>query len=370
MRADAVRLAMIGLLVVGGLWFLVSVRAILTPFIVGLLLAYLLAPAVAFFERKRLPRRLAVAVVYLILLLIFALLGLWLLPRAFAELGRLAESIPAYTAQAQALIARAQARYQFIPPSARQMIEQATANLGGGLLGVVRNAVHGGTGLVAGVLNFLFAWLLAAYFLADWRALGARCLALLPPKARPFAEEAVADLDRMVGGYFRGLIVVAGLTGLFSGLVALVAGLRYALLFGLLSAVGEFIPYIGPVAAAAAPVIMAWLRSPALALKVALAYLVIQQVMDNVVGPRIVGQRLGLHPVAVMFALLAGERLFGLPGMILAAPVAGVIGVALRRGAGWAAGAPGRTDGAALAGAVAETAAAAEDEPPSERPPR
>jgi len=365
MRADAVRLVVIGLLVVGGFWFLVSVRSILTPFIIGLLLAYLLAPAVTFFERKRLSRRLAVAVVYLAVIAACALLGLWLGPRMFAELARLAENIPAYTAQAQALIARAQARYQFIPPSARQMIEQATANLGGELLGVVRNAVHGGTGLVAGLANFLFSWLLAAYFLADWRELGARCLALLPPAARPLAQEAFADLDRMVGGYFRGLVVVAGLTGLCSGVVALLAGLRYALLFGLLSAVGEFIPYVGPLTAAAAAVIMAWLRSPALALKVALAYLVVQQVIDNVVAPRIVGERLGLHPVAVMFALLAGERLFGLPGMILAAPVAGVIGVALRRGAHWAAGALGRTGEAGIAGAFAETAAAADNEPPS-----
>lgn len=335
MRASTIRLIVLALIGVAALTLLVSVRTVLTPFFIGLLIAYLLAPAVAYGERHKLPRGVAVALVYLMLILALVLLGNWLVPRLFAELVRMAESLPAYTTQVQDLIAQAQARYQFVPPSVRQVIEQSAANVGSGLLDILKNAIQGSTGLVSGLVSFAFAWLLAIYFLLDWHKLGDRCLALVPPAHRAVVQDAAADMDKMLGGYLRGMILVASITGLLSGMIVFIAGLRFALLFGLLSAAGEFIPYIGPLAAAAAPVIMAWLRSPVLALKVAIAYIVVQQIQSSFISPRIVGRSLGLHPVVILFALLAGQMLFGMPGMLFAAPVAGLINVAWGHAAPW-----------------------------------
>lgn len=345
MRSNAARWIVIGLVAAATLLLAFRLRAVLSPFLTGLVIAYLLAPAAAFFQRRGLSRGLAVAAVYATVIVVFSLVAVWVMPRVFAELARLAENLPAYTEQIQGLIAQAQARYEFVPPSVRQVIEQTAADLGAGLMTAVKTAIQGSAGFVSGLANFVFAWIVSVYFLLDWRKIGQRCLALLPLASRPVAEQLAADLDDLLGGYLRGMAMLAVITGVASGFIVLIAGLRFALLFGILSAVGEFIPYFGPLAAAAAPVIMAWLRSPALALKVAIAYIMVQQIQSNVISPKVVGDRLGLHPLAILFALLAGQSLFGVPGMLLAAPVAGMLGILIRYASRWLPGSRPATGG-------------------------
>lgn len=307
--------------------FLLRVRAVLTPFVLATILAYLLAPAVRFLGRRRLSRFLAIIVLYLVLLAIIGSFFFYLIPSLVAELEKLAQNLPGYTAQVQGLVQYFQQRYRHaaLPDPVRQVIDESVAGIGNTLLDFVRRTVQDILGFAPQLINVILAPVLAFYLLLDWDAIGRQLMAALPARRRPAILAALADMDRMLGGYVRSEIIVAAIVGGLSGLAMALLGLRFALVFGVISGIGELIPYFGPVLAAIPPIAFALLRSPGLAIKVGVAYVVIQQLEGNVIGPKIVGDHVGLHPLVIIFALLAGGTVAGIPGMLLAVPIAGVI---------------------------------------------
>ncbi|MGE5559856.1 MAG: AI-2E family transporter [Chloroflexota bacterium] len=307
--------------------FLYRVRTALTPFVLAVILAYLLAPAVDFLGRRRLSRLVAIIVVYLLLFVAIGSFFVYLIPSLVGELERLAQNLPLYTAQVRGLVEYYQLRYRHavLPEPVRQVIDESVASVGSSLLGLVRRIVAGILSFAPQLVNVVLAPVLAFYFLLDWNAIGGRLMAALPARRRPAILAATADMDRMLGGYVRSEIIVAALVGGLSGLAMLILGLRFAVVFGVISAIGELVPYFGPFLAALPPVALALLRSPALAVKVAIAYVIIQQIEGNIIAPKIVGDHVGLHPLVVIFALLAGGSLAGVPGMLLAVPAAGVL---------------------------------------------
>jgi len=306
---------------------LYRVRAVLVPFALAIALAYLLAPAVGFLERRRLSRALAIGLVYLALLAGIGSLLFYLIPSLVGELERLAQNLPVYTAQVRGLVEYFQQRYRHaaLPDPLRQIIDESVASVGDNLLAMVRRTVQGILGFASQLVDIVLAPVLAFYFLLDWENIGRRLVATLPTRQRPAILAAAADMDRMLGGYIRSEIIVSAIVGALSGLATALLGLRFAVLFGVISALAEFIPYFGPVIGAAPPVALALLRSPTLALKVAVAYAIIQQLESSLIAPKIVGDHVGLHPLVIIFALLAGGKLAGVPGMLLAVPVAGVL---------------------------------------------
>lgn len=310
-----------------GITFLYRVRAVLAPFALAIALAYLLAPAVGFLERRRLSRAVAIALVYLALLASIGTLLFYLIPALVGELERLAQNLPVYTAQVRGLVEYFQQRYRHaaLPDPLRQVIDESVASVGDSLLAMIRRTVQGLLGFASQLFDIVLAPVLAFYFLLDWENIGRRLMTALPTRQRPAILAAAADMDRMLGGYIRSEIIVSAIVGALSGLATALFGLRFAALFGVISALAEFIPYFGPIIGAAPPIALALLRSPALALKVAVAYAVIQQLESSLIAPKIVGDHVGLHPLVIIFALLAGGKLAGVPGMLVAVPVAGVL---------------------------------------------
>lgn len=324
MAARTTRVITLVALAVIAVVFFWRIRSALSPFIAGLILAYLLAPAVGFLTRRRLSRALAIAVVYLLLFAIIGTLLVYLVPALVVELNRLAQNLPGYTAQAQTLIAQLQQRYQtaIIPEQVRTVILNAVTTVGTRLLATVQTSLEGIVDLVSTLFRVGLSLILSVYFLNDWESIGHGLQALMPARFRPTLIATAAELDRMLGSYIRSMIIVATIIGVLAGLATQLWGLRFSLIFGLIAGVMEFIPYFGPVLAAAAPIILALFTSPALALKVGVTYLVIQQIESTIISPKIVGEHVGLRPLVIVFALLAGETIAGIPGMLIAVPVA------------------------------------------------
>lgn len=325
MSARTTRIIALAALAAAIALFVWRVRDILSPFIAGLVIAYLLAPLVGTLTRRRLSRSLAIALVYLML---FALIGtflFYLIPGLVVELTRLAQNLPGYTEQAQGLITQLQQRYQLesMPDQVRQVIINAVTTVGTRLLTAVQRSLEGVVNVVSALVKVGLSLILSVYFLNDWEAIGRALQGLMPARLRPVILAAAADLDRMLGSYIRSMIIVATIIGLLSGVATGLWGLRFALLFGLIAGIMEFIPYFGPVLAAVPPIILALFTSPTLALKVAITYVVIQQLESTIISPKIVGEHVGVRPVTIVFALLAGQALAGIPGMLLAVPVAG-----------------------------------------------
>ncbi len=200
------------------------------------------------------------------------------------------------------------------------LVESGSAFLGGSLavLGQLANVV----------VDLLLVLVMSLYLVLGGARLRAGFLRLVPVEHRPqvaFVEETVV---RVAGGYLRGQLLMAVSIGLMAGVGAMLFGLRYPIVVGVIAGVLELVPMVGPILGAAPALLLAVLLQPfPTVIWVGLYFLAIQQIESNVLGPRITGHAVGLHPLAAMLALLAGLEVAGLLGGLFAVPVVGVISV-------------------------------------------
>lgn len=305
---------------------LLAVRPVTIPFLLAVALAYLLAPAVGALEARGLSRPLAILAVYLGLGLAAAALILQVLPGALREWQRLARDLPAYGAQARAALDALQARFRDagLPQGLRAGLDQTLARLQQRADGLMATAV-GNLLLYLEWLGYLaLAPILAFYLLRDLEAFKAAFARLLPDRWRGPVLGLLRDIDGVLAGFVRGQVLLAAAVGTLAGLACHLLGLRFAFLLGLWAALTEMIPYVGPLLGAVPAVVVALAQSPVRALQVAAAFALIQQLENAVLGPRLLGAHVGLHPLVVLLAVLAGGYLFGVPGLVLAVPAAGV----------------------------------------------
>ena len=165
--------------------------------------------------------------------------------------------------------------------------------------------------------------------LLDLKTIKACVYRVFPRDSKSEWWDLMDSLDAVLNGFVRGQVIIAVLVGLMSALALTILGVRFALILGLIAGVFELVPYFGPVLGALPAVSLALLESPLLALKVTVAFIVIQQVESAILSPKIMGDRVGLHPVAVILAVLVGGHLFGFWGIVLAVPGAALAKVLL-----------------------------------------
>jgi len=314
------------------LLLLYLVRSILPPFLLALALTYLLDPPVRYLVRRGLSRLAALVILYLVLGLLAAVLFYFLVPGFVAQLSRLADEVPRYGRQLQEWVSRVQRDYTRapLPDALREAVDQGIRDLQDGLLRGVESVLGGMASLLTGLFSLLLAPVLAFYLLRDLDRLKHGALTLIPPAARAEALGLLREIDASLGGFVRGQLLVAAVTGLLSAVALSLLGVNFSVLLGLFIALTDVIPYVGPILGAVPAVAIALLQSPVLALKVVAALVLVQQFEAAVVHPRIVGTTVGLHPLTVIFAVLAGVRLRGAVGLVLAVPVAAVFGVLWR----------------------------------------
>lgn len=308
------------------------------PFIVGLLLVYLLDPPVRWLVRLHLPRVLAILIVYVVaIVLIIEFLALTLTPlineirRFIEDLPTLVEDLDAQLQQLGEFYARLQ-----IPDAVRAWIDGLLAGIGqeggigaGGMdLSVLLPVLTGATGLIGLVFGYLILPVWVAYLLKDRVALLAAFDRAVPASWRFDVWAVVRTVERVFGQWVRAQIVlglsVAVLTfvGLLvaSELIDPIFG-RYAILLSVVAGVLELVPIIGPIIAAIPAVLLAATVGPGAVIAALVLYTLIQQVENNFLVPKIQGDAVELHPAVVMFAIIVGGSLAGLLGAILALPV-------------------------------------------------
>lgn len=321
--------AVLALALVGGGALVLAVRPVLIPLGLAVAMAYVIAPAVAFGERHGLRRDRAILLVYAVLALLMTVVVLGLLPAAYREVQRLAQGLPEFLAQGRTWLSALQARYQAagLPDGMRDGIDGYLLDLERQGNRLAAGAVGGLLGLLEWGLYLVLAPIFAYYILKDLDRLRRAVTWALPRRWRRTTWLLVHRVDGVLAGFVRGQLLLALMVGLLAALAVRLLGLRYALLLGLWAAVAELVPYVGPVVGALPAVLSGMMVSPVRGLQVALAYAIIQQLETAVLGPKILGENVGLHPLAVLCAVLAGGYLAGLPGMVLAVPVAGVLRV-------------------------------------------
>lgn len=307
-------------------------RAVLVPFLLAIILAFVIEPAVHFFEARRIPRLGAILLVYLGASLLVAALLFWLIPGLVRQLTVLAAALPGLAAQVQALLAEMQARYTQagLPAQIRQVLDGAIARAENDLLTFIQSILSGLFGAVSAVVTLLLAPFLAFYLLRDRESIRAWVLSVLPVSTRGETLRALAEVNQVLTGYIRGQLLVTLTVGTLVGVATYLLGLPFSAILGVIAGVTDIIPYFGPVIGAIPAVSLALLRSPLLAAETVIALFAIQQVDSIFITPRFVGGNVGLHPLVVIFSLLAGAELFGLAGILVAVPLVAIGKVLLK----------------------------------------
>ena len=326
-------LAWLAGLVLFGL-FLKLFSPILLPFVAGLAIAYFVDPAVERLGRAGLNRWLATS---LVLVIFFVLFGLALLPLVQTQILDLAAKAPKLLAAAQEkltlLVSRLSAE---LAPQDLERLKGAVGGFAGDalkLVGGLLGKIWSGGLAFFNLLSLIFITpVVAFYILRDWPLILKKLDSWLPRDHAGTIRGLVSEADEMISGFVRGMGIVCLILAAFYGIALTVIGLDFSLVIGIAAGLISFIPFVGAIVGFVAAVGMAMVQFSDWVPIVAVAgVFVTGQVLEgNLLTPRLVGERIQLHPVWIIFALLAGGAVFGFVGVLLSVPVAAVIGVLVR----------------------------------------
>ncbi len=325
---------LIAIALVGGLLYLLA--PVLTPFVAAALLAYIGDPLADRLQKLRMPRTLAVVAVFVLTFLMLALLVLLVGPLIRSQVGALLNALPGIVAQFE----------QVWLPNIAEMLDMdigddvgigAFVERYGDMAGswgtkVLVGLTQSGSVVFAAILSLFLVPILTFYLLRDWDLILAHLTALIPSGQRETIVGLARDVDDMLGAFLRGqLLVMLALSIIYSIGLGLI-GLEFAIAIGVVSGLVSFVPYLGLIfGIALASLTVALEPSPLLKLLGVVATFSIAQVIEgSVLTPKLVGDRIGLHPVLIIFAVAAGGQLFGFFGILLALPAAAVLSVLVR----------------------------------------
>ncbi len=176
---------------------------------------------------------------------------------------------------------------------------------------------------------------LTFYFMKDGDDITDFSKKLILPRSRKWVFPLMHRIDDVLGGFIRGQLLVALIIGILSSIALLILGVDYWIVLGLLAGIGDLVPYIGPFLGAVPAVFITLATDPMKALWVVVAFIIIQQIEGNLISPKIVGHSVGLHPAFIIFVLLVGGALWGLVGLLVSVPLAGVLKVIIESILSW-----------------------------------
>lgn len=317
------------------LWLLAPV---LTPFVVAAVLAYVLHPIVERLAGRRVPRVIAVLVVEGLALLLALALLLLLVPVLVKEIPLLKAQIPPLLDRLDQTVAPWLQQFGIhvsldVASLKAWLARLLDANMEDWLAAALSSARIGGSVLLSLFGNAVLVPVVLFFLLMDWPRLVQQLFQLVPPRFRATATGFLDEIDTMLGQYMRGQLAVMAALAVFYSTGLALAGFDLALPLGVFTGLAVAIPYVGFGLGLLLALLAALLQFASLqgVLVVAVIYGLGQLVESFVLTPRLVGERIGLSPLAVIFALMAFGQLFGFVGVLVALPVSAVAVVALRR---------------------------------------
>jgi predicted PurR-regulated permease PerM len=321
---------------IGLLWQVVQTFAdIIMLFFLAWLIAFVLEPLVGSLVEARLPRLAAIGVIYLTLLVLLSLGVILLVPALTVQIVEVMRSLPTYVEQTTSLANDLQRTVNLWLADRRspvlldlqsalnpEELARRTEAIGPAVLG---NVVGVATGVVTLLAQIVLMLILSFYFMADGARLADSLILALPTRLQDDAKFLVVNIHRSFAGFLRGQVAQALVGALGTGLIMSALGVEYALLASVVAGIVLLIPFVGPVLAVALPVGIALLSRPEVAVWLFLLLLGLQQIIFNVLAPRIMSREVGLHPLVVFFAVLTGARVAGIWGAIFGVPIVAVL---------------------------------------------
>lgn len=319
------------------LWLLYLLAPILTPFVLAAVLAYICEPLTEGLARRGVPRSAAVVLVLLLLAALILLMVLIVAPLVVKEGRMLAQRLPGALDALNDRVApwlsqQFDITLQFDVATLRSWLSDNTDTAQQVASHVLRSLRIGGTALIGLVANLLLVPMVMFYLMRDWPHILARIEAAIPRPWHDTSMRLLGDVDRVLAEFLRGQLSVMLVLAVYYSAGLWLAGVNFALPVGLLTGLLVFIPYVGFGGGLVLALLVAALQfeGPGPVIGVAVVYTLGQVVESFLLTPYLVGERIGLHPLAVIFALLAFGQLFGFVGVLIALPASAALLVGLR----------------------------------------
>lgn len=314
------------------LWFLGDV---ILPFVLGGAIAYVLDPIADRLQKLHLSRIVSVAIITLVAALVFVLLVLLVIPTLIQQTAALIDTAPALFNQLQTALTDRFPQLLDADSTIRQQlitIGNSIQSKGGEL---VNGLVSSALGLINVVILLVVVPVVAFYLLLDWDNMTAKIDDMLPRDHAPVVRRLATQIDTTLASFIRGQGTVCLILGSYYAVALMLAGLNFGLVVGFVAGLISFIPYVGALVGGVLAIGLALFQfwgDPLMIGLIAGIFAVGQFLEGNILTPKLVGNSVGLHPVWLLFALSVFGSLFGFVGMLVAVPVAAVIGVLARYG--------------------------------------
>lgn len=317
--------------------FIYLVRGVLLPFVLGTLIAYFLDPAADKLEKWKFSRTLATTTIILSFFIIIGLLSLLIIPTLAHQIAGLVTDLPTYLVEIETKYEKQVFGWiGTLPESYMDNIKNAASNFSGIMVKFAGDMAGGlfqsGMAIINILSLILITPVVAFYLLRDWDVIKIRFFALLPRKYEKTIREQLLLIDDTLAGFIRGQINVCLLLGAFYAIGLSLVGLKFGILIGIMTGILVILPYVGLIFGMGVGLTIAFFQFGTLGgMFPILAVFIAGQVIEgNFITPKLVGEKVGLHPVWIIFGLLAGAALFGFVGVLIAVPVSAVIGVLIR----------------------------------------
>ncbi|MFH1667441.1 MAG: AI-2E family transporter [Candidatus Komeilibacteria bacterium] len=305
--------------------FLYMVREAIALIFIALILASALDPFVDWLRKFKIPRGVGIIVIYLLLLSIISAVIIMIIPPITAEIKLIASDFPVY-------YERVVDGFNYFTTNRTDMevaeqlqnsLNTITGNLSRAASGVFDTLM----GIFGGIFSFFLVLVITFYFTVEEEGLKRFIMSVTPAQYQPYLMQLVSRIQRKLGYWLRGQLILSVIIFILTFVGLTVLGVEYALLLALIAGIFEVIPYMGPIIAAVPAVFLAFMQSPLKGLLVLILYIIIQQLENHIIVPKVMSKSVGINPLVVIIVLLVGGKLGGVMGMVLAVPVATAISV-------------------------------------------
>lgn len=303
----------------------------ISTIIISAILAYLFNPIVNFLEKYDIPRGWGVIIVYLTIIGLILLLSFSVFPKTGKEIKRFITILPMYFEKITSFIDDMYYRYYTnidnMPPIIKgieAVIINSFRNFEDLILSSVSRFVEGIISTFSKVISLILIPILTFYFLKDKDYFKTSLYLLIPKRFRKEVKELSIEIDRVLSQFIRGRFILAIYVGITTTILLLILRIDFAVVIGIITGIADIIPYFGPFLGFLPAVFFAFVSSPVKALWVAILFIGIQWIENNVLAPKIIGETTGMHPITILLALIIGGGMFGVMGMVFSVPVVAV----------------------------------------------
>lgn len=313
------------------------IRSVLFAILFAVVMAYVLNPVVDWLVKKGIRRNLAILLIYIVIAGVLIFLFVLVLPRTIEETTKFLRALPGLLTTGTNNFLRfldqqfgSMLNLQEVTERVNQMITDS--------IGVIQSALFNFAGSVTGYLGSLFTRIIGVvifpiitfYFLNDKETFGQSVVRLIPAERKQGLFAMAKDIDVSLSEFVRGRLLMAVFVGVTTTIFLFIFNIEFAIVIGLITGIADIIPYIGPFLGFLPAVLLALMQGPMAALRIAIVFVLIQWVENNILGPKLLGDSTGLHPFVVLMCLVIGGSLFGFIGMIFSVPLVSAIRIVWR----------------------------------------